>query len=103
MQEKTARLDSNAGRVRLKLNPHKCTWMKVNSRNNKGLRVRDTVVEEVDSFTYLGGANDEGRKRNNGHQEEDSIGVCQLQQVQQDLGEQETSAGGQRQRSSRRQ
>lgn len=28
--------------------------MKVNSRNNEGLRVRDSMVEEVDSFTYLG-------------------------------------------------
>ena len=28
--------------------------MKVNSRNNEELRVRDSMVEEVDSFTYLG-------------------------------------------------
>ena len=27
--------------------------MKVNSRNNEGLGVRDSMVEEVDSFTYL--------------------------------------------------
>ena len=54
MQEKTARLEENAGRVRLKINPQKCKWMKVNSRNSEGLRVRDSVVEEVDCFTYLG-------------------------------------------------
>ena len=28
--------------------------MKVNSRNNERLRVRESMVEEVDSFTYLG-------------------------------------------------
>ena len=28
--------------------------MKVNSRNNEGLRVRDNMVEEVESFIYLG-------------------------------------------------
>ena len=54
MQEKTARLEENEGRVGLQLNPQKCKWMKVNSRNSEGLRVRDSVVEEVDSFTYLG-------------------------------------------------
>ena len=54
MQEKTARLEENAGRVGLKLNPQKCKWMKVNSRNNEGLRVRESMVEEVDSFSYLG-------------------------------------------------
>ena len=54
MQEKTARLEENAGRVGLKLNPQKCKWMKVNSRNNERLRVRESMVEEVDSFTYLG-------------------------------------------------
>ena len=53
MQEKTARLEENAGRVGLKLNPQKCKWMKVNSRNSEGLRVRDSLVEEVNSFTYL--------------------------------------------------
>ena len=53
-RKKTARLEENAGRVGLKLNPQKCKWMKVNSRNKKGLRVRDSMVEEVDSFTYLG-------------------------------------------------
>ena len=53
MQEKTARLEENTGRVGLKLNPQKCKWMKVNSRNSEGLRVRDSLVEEVDSFTYL--------------------------------------------------
>ena len=40
MLEKTARLEENAGRVGLKLNPQKCKWMKINSRNNEGLRVR---------------------------------------------------------------
>ena len=54
MREKTARLEENAGRVGLKLNPQKCKWMKVNSGNNEWLRVRDSVVEEVDSFSYLG-------------------------------------------------
>ena len=54
MQEKTARLEENAGRVGLKLNQQKCKWMKVNSRNNKGLKVRESMVEEVDSFTYQG-------------------------------------------------
>ena len=54
MQEKTARLEEKAGRVGLKLNPQKCKWMKVNSRNNEGLRVRESMAEEVDSFTYLG-------------------------------------------------
>ena len=53
MQEKTARLEENAGRVGLKLNPQKCKRMKVNSRNKEGLRVRESVVEEVDSFTHL--------------------------------------------------
>ena len=53
MQEKTARLEENAGRVGLKLNAQKCKWMKVNSRNNEGLRVSESMVEEVDSFTYL--------------------------------------------------
>ena len=37
MQEKTARLEENAGRVGLKLNPQKCKGMKVNSRKNEGL------------------------------------------------------------------
>ena len=54
MQEKTTMLEENAGRVGLKLNPQKCKWMKVNGRNNEGLRVGDSAVEEVDSFTYLG-------------------------------------------------
>ena len=54
MQEKTARLEENAGRIGLKLNPQRCRWMKVNSGNNEGLRVRDSVVGEVGSFTYLG-------------------------------------------------
>ena len=39
-------------------------------QNNEGLRVRDS---------------DEGRRRNTGHQKEDSIGVSKLQQAQQDL------------------
>ena len=56
MQEKNAglELEENLGRVGLKLNPQKCKWMKVDSWNSEGLRVRDSVVEEVDSFTYLG-------------------------------------------------
>ena len=40
MQEKTAGLEENAGRVGLKLNPQKCKWMKVDSWNSEGLRVR---------------------------------------------------------------
>ena len=55
MQEKTARLEKNAGRVGLKLNSQKCKWMKVNSRSSKRLRVRDSLVKEVDSFFYLWG------------------------------------------------
>ena len=54
VQEKTARLEENAGRVGLKMNPQKCKWMKVNSWNNEGLKVRESIVEEADSFTYLG-------------------------------------------------
>ncbi len=54
MQEKTARLEENACREGLKLDPQKCKLLKVNSRNNEELRVRDSVVEEVNSFTYLG-------------------------------------------------
>ena len=72
-QEKTARLEENAGRVGLKLKPQKCKWMNANSRNNERLRVRESMVEEVDSFTA------QVTKRSNiGHQEEDSTGVCKF-------------------------
>ena len=36
-------------------------------------------------FHLPGGASDEGRRRNTGHQKEDSTGVCKLEQAQQDL------------------
>ena len=52
--KKIARLEENAGRVDLKLKPQKHKRLKVNSRNNEALRVRESMVVEVDSFTYLG-------------------------------------------------
>lgn len=38
----------------MKLNPQKCKSMKINSRNNEGLRVRESMVGELDSFIYSG-------------------------------------------------
>ena len=37
IQEITARLEENADRVGLNLNPQTCKWMKDNSKNNEGL------------------------------------------------------------------
>lgn len=56
--------------------------MRVNSRNNEGLKVRDSMVEEVDSFNYLGAqvTKDEGATLDI-KIEEDSDGLCKLQRA----------------------
>ena len=54
LQEKTSKLETNAGKVGLKLNNNKCKIMKTNSKSESKLKVRGSDVEEVDSFTYLG-------------------------------------------------
>ena len=60
MQRKPARLEEKAGRVGLKLNPQKCKWMKVNSRNNEALSVRDRIAGLVHSFHLSRGINNKG-------------------------------------------
>jgi endonuclease/exonuclease/phosphatase family metal-dependent hydrolase len=54
LQQKTATLETNAGKVGLKLNEQKCKVMKANSRRDENLQVGGNDVEEVESFTYLG-------------------------------------------------
>ena len=78
MQEKTTMLEENAGRAGLKLNQQKCKWMNVNSRNTETESERQRGGGSG-QFHLPGGASDEGWRRNTGHQEEDSTGICKLQ------------------------
>jgi len=54
IQHKTTRLEDNAAKVGLKLNNKKCKIMKTNSKSDNKLKVGESEVEEVESFTYLG-------------------------------------------------
>ncbi|PFX30003.1 Transposon TX1 uncharacterized 149 kDa protein [Stylophora pistillata] len=54
MQDKTARLTANSIKLGLHPNVSKTKVMKVNCTNNRPVKVRDTILEEVTSFVYLG-------------------------------------------------
>jgi hypothetical protein len=54
LQHKTTKLEDNAAKVGLKLNAQKCKVMKANSKSEDKLKVGESEVEEVESFTYLG-------------------------------------------------
>lgn len=79
---KTARLEENSCRIGLKLNPQKWNRMKISNRNDEGLRVRENMVEEVDSFIYLGTqVTKDGGATLDIKKSRDSTGVCKLQQA----------------------
>lgn len=64
----------------MKLNPQKWNRMKISSRNDEGLRVRENMVEEVDSFIYLGTqVTKDGGATLDIKKSRDSTGVCKLQ------------------------
>ena len=66
----------------MKLNPRKWNRMKISSRNDEGLRVRENMVEEVDSFIYLGTqVTKDGGATLDIKKNRDSTGVCKLQQA----------------------
>lgn len=54
---KTTKLEDNSAKVGLKRNAKKCKVLKVNSKREASLIVRNSEVEEVDSFMYLGANN----------------------------------------------
>ena len=54
MQDKTARLTANSIKLGLHPNVSKTKVMKVNCTNNRPVKVRDIILEEVTSFVYLG-------------------------------------------------
>ena len=54
MQEKTAQLTANSIKLGLRPNVGKTKVMKVNCTNNRPVTMRDTILEEVTSFVYLG-------------------------------------------------
>ena len=54
MQDKTARLTANSIKLGLRPNVSKTKVMKVNCTNNRPVTMRDTILEEVTSFVYLG-------------------------------------------------
>jgi hypothetical protein len=51
LQHKTTKLKGNAAKVGLKLNAQKCKVMKANSKSEDKLKVGESEVEEVESFT----------------------------------------------------
>lgn len=54
LQYKTTKLEDNSAKVGLKRNAKKCKVLKVNSKREASLNVRNSEVEEVGSFRYLG-------------------------------------------------
>jgi hypothetical protein len=54
MQEKTAQLTANSIKLGLRPNVGKTKVMKVNCINSRPVTMRDTILEEVTSFVYLG-------------------------------------------------
>jgi len=54
MQDKTARLTANSIKLGLRPNVSKTRVMKINCTNNRPVTMRDTILEEVTSFVYLG-------------------------------------------------
>lgn len=53
-QYKTKKMEENSAQVCLKLNAKKNKVLKVNSKSEASLNTRNTEVEEMHSFTYLG-------------------------------------------------
>lgn len=53
-QYKTKKMEDNSAKVCLKLNAKKCKVLKVNSKSEASLNIRNSEVEEIHSFTYLG-------------------------------------------------
>ena len=55
LQSKTSSLKSNAERVGLKINANKTKVMRLNTKVKEHIMLGEEALEEVDSFTYLGG------------------------------------------------
>ena len=55
IQMKTNKLQENASKIGLKVNTAKTKIMRMNTTNTNPVRLNDKDLEDVDSFTYLGG------------------------------------------------
>ena len=54
LQNKTARIDREAKRVGLKINVDKTKVMKINAKNQEGIDINGSNIDEASEFTYLG-------------------------------------------------
>ena len=54
LQNKTARIDREAKRVGLKTNVDKTKVMKINAKNQEGIDINGSNIDEAAEFTYLG-------------------------------------------------
>ena len=53
LQNKTARIDREAKRVGLKINVDKTKVMKINAKNQEGIDINGSNIDEAAEFTYL--------------------------------------------------
>jgi hypothetical protein len=54
MQEKTSLLAETSIKLGLRPNESKTKVMKINAKRKKPIKIKDTNLEEVEEFTYLG-------------------------------------------------
>ncbi|XP_048772952.2 uncharacterized protein LOC125678500 [Ostrea edulis] len=54
MQDKTSLLAATSVKLGLKPNERKTKIMKINAKSKQPIKIRDTILEEVEEFTYLG-------------------------------------------------
>ncbi|XP_048729765.2 uncharacterized protein LOC125647117 [Ostrea edulis] len=54
MQDKTSLLAATSVKLGLKPNESKTKIMKINAKSKQSIKIRDTILEEVEEFTYLG-------------------------------------------------
>mgnify|MGYP002637338025 FL=1 len=55
IQLKTDKLQENASKIGLKINSSKTKVMRMNTTNNNPVKLNEKDLEDVDTFTYLGG------------------------------------------------
>ncbi|XP_063447098.1 uncharacterized protein LOC134726617 [Mytilus trossulus] len=55
IQLKTSKLQENASKIGLKINASKTKVMRMNTTNNNPVKLNEKDLEDVDTFTYLGG------------------------------------------------
>ncbi|XP_045171092.2 uncharacterized protein LOC123533508 [Mercenaria mercenaria] len=55
MQQKTEKLKENASSIGLKINSRKTKVMRLNARIQTPVKIDQTNIEDVETFTYLGG------------------------------------------------